>query len=138
MTTCRKGQSSIGPSEINTLTQEAKFGVYSFQLDEHWFTLNVDLLRKALEITPIDPAHPFVSPIAGELVMDFVNELGYPEEIHFVSKMHTSCPSSVIGYVTRTNVDYAELLWEEFVQAIQIFFAHQASLNDPTKKPTPH
>ncbi|GKB69824.1 hypothetical protein Tco_0931236, partial [Tanacetum coccineum] len=74
----------------NTLTQEAKSGVYSFQLDEQWFTLNVDLLWKALEITPVDPAHPFVSPPAGEQVMDFVNELGYPKETHFVSKMHVN------------------------------------------------
>ncbi|GJR42721.1 hypothetical protein Tco_1310824 [Tanacetum coccineum] len=42
------------------------------------------------------------------------------------------------GIVTRSNVDYAELLWEEFVQAIQIFFAYRANLNIPTKKPTPH
>nr|GEW07323.1 hypothetical protein [Tanacetum cinerariifolium] len=41
-----------------------------------------------LEITPVDSAHPFESPLAGEKVMDFVNELSYPEEIHFVSKMH--------------------------------------------------
>ncbi|GJY22648.1 hypothetical protein Tco_0396306 [Tanacetum coccineum] len=92
---------------------------------EQWFTLNVNLLRKALEITPVDPAHPFASPPAGEYVMNFVNKLGYPEEIHF-------------GIIIRTNVDYTELIWEEFVQAIQIFFAHQANLNVPTKKPTPH
>ncbi|GJR69338.1 hypothetical protein Tco_0015403 [Tanacetum coccineum] len=42
------------------------------------------------------------------------------------------------GIVTRSNVDYAELLWEEFVQAIQTFFTHRANLNIPTKKPTPH
>ncbi|GJS23543.1 retrovirus-related pol polyprotein from transposon TNT 1-94 [Tanacetum coccineum] len=99
-------------------------------IDQPWFTLNPDLLRKALEITPVDPAHPFVSPIAGELVMDFVNKLGYPEEIYF----HLQDAR----IVTRTNVDYAELLWEEFVQAIRIFFARQANLNVPTKKPTPH
>ncbi|GJX20996.1 hypothetical protein Tco_0223673 [Tanacetum coccineum] len=137
-------------------------------MDEQWFTLNVDLLRKALEITPIDSARPFVSPLAGEQVMDFVNELDYLKEIHFVSKMHVNnlyqpwrailslinqCltgktsgfdkPRHLVlqmlwGIVTRTNVDYVELLWEEFVQAIQIFFAHWASLNVPTKKPTPH
>ncbi|GJZ03713.1 hypothetical protein Tco_0536988 [Tanacetum coccineum] len=44
----------------------------------------------ALDITPVDPAHPFMSPPAGEQVMDFVNELGYPEEIHFVSRMHVN------------------------------------------------
>ncbi|GJZ60011.1 hypothetical protein Tco_0615827, partial [Tanacetum coccineum] len=110
--------------------EDAKTGVYSFQLDEHWFTLNADLLRKALEITPVDSAHPFESPLVGEQVMDFVNELGYLEEIHFVSKMH--------GIVTRSNVDYAELLWEEFVQAIKTFFTDKANLSLPTKKPKPH
>ncbi|GJQ99232.1 retrovirus-related pol polyprotein from transposon TNT 1-94 [Tanacetum coccineum] len=148
--------------------KDAKTRVYSFQFNEQWFTLNVDLLCKALEITPVDPAHPFESPPAGEQVMDFVNELRYPEEIHFVSKMHVNnlyqpwrailslinqCltwktsgndkPRHPVlkmlwGIVTRTNVDYAELLWEEFVQAIQTFFTHRANLNIPTKKPTTH
>ncbi|GJR08380.1 retrovirus-related pol polyprotein from transposon TNT 1-94 [Tanacetum coccineum] len=152
----------------NTLVQDAKTSVYSFQLDEQWCTLNVGLLRKALEITPVDSAHPFKSPLAAEQVMDFVNELGYPEEIHFVSKMHVNnlyqpwrAILSLINQfltrktsgndkprhpvlqilwdiITRTNVDYAELLWEEFVQAIQTFFTHRANLNIPTKKPTTH
>ncbi|GJY58494.1 hypothetical protein Tco_0458386 [Tanacetum coccineum] len=152
----------------NTLAQDAKTGEYSFYWDEQWFTLNVDLLRKALEITPVDSAHPFMSPPAGEHVIIFVNELGYPEEIHFVFKMHvnnlyqswrailslinlclTSKTSSndkprhyvlqmLWGIVTRSNVDYAELLWEEFVQAIQTFFSHRANLSIPTKKPTPY
>ncbi|GJU20057.1 retrovirus-related pol polyprotein from transposon TNT 1-94 [Tanacetum coccineum] len=64
---------------LKPLTQEAKSGVYSFQLDEHWFTLDADLLRDSLDITPVDLANPFVSPSAGEKVMDFMNELGYPE-----------------------------------------------------------
>ncbi|GJT72848.1 hypothetical protein Tco_1032134 [Tanacetum coccineum] len=121
---------------------DAKTEEYSFQLDEQWFILNVDLLRKALEITPVNSAHPFVSPPAGEQVMDFVNKLGYLEEIHFVSKMHVNNLyqpwRAILGIVTRSNVDYAELLWEECVQAIQIFFVHQANLNIPTKKPTYH
>ncbi|GJZ03809.1 hypothetical protein Tco_0537084, partial [Tanacetum coccineum] len=41
----------------NTLAYEAKTGVYSFQLDETRFTLDANLLREALEITPIDQAH---------------------------------------------------------------------------------
>ncbi|GJR09290.1 retrovirus-related pol polyprotein from transposon TNT 1-94 [Tanacetum coccineum] len=116
----------------------------AFTASANWFTLNVDLLRKALEITPVDSAHPFESPPAGEQVMDFVNELGYPEEIYFVSRMHVNNlyqPWRVIlslinqcltgktshndkpihlvlqmlwGIITRSNVDYAELLWEEF------------------------
>ncbi|GKB74634.1 retrovirus-related pol polyprotein from transposon TNT 1-94 [Tanacetum coccineum] len=129
----------------NTLTQEAKTG-----------------------ITLVDPANPFMSPPAGEIVMDFVNELGYPEAIHFVSHMHVNYlyqPWRAIlslinqcltdktsgndkprhhvlqmlwGIVIRTNVDYAELLWEEFVQGIQTFFTHRDSNKIPSKKPTPH
>ncbi|GKE27785.1 hypothetical protein Tco_1443169, partial [Tanacetum coccineum] len=61
----------------NTLTYVEKVGTYRFQLDENWFTLDANLLREALEITPIDQAYPFVSPPSGDAIMDFVNELGY-------------------------------------------------------------
>ncbi|GKC17352.1 hypothetical protein Tco_1014134 [Tanacetum coccineum] len=105
----------------NTMTYEEKTGIYSCQLNEQMFTLSAVLLRKALEITPIDLAHPFESPSAGDTVMDFMNQLGYPE----------------LGIVTRKNVDHAELLWEEFVQGIQTFFSHKVSLKIPNKKPTP-
>nr|GEU80915.1 hypothetical protein [Tanacetum cinerariifolium] len=63
-------------------------GVYRFQLDEQWFTLTYDILCDALEITPVNPANPFISPLAGEIVMDFVNELGYPEE-EFIQGIQT-------------------------------------------------
>ncbi|GKF05938.1 hypothetical protein Tco_0036606 [Tanacetum coccineum] len=121
----------------NTLTQEAKTGVYRFQLDEQWFTLSYDLLHDALEITHVDTANLFVSPLDGEIVMDFVNELGYPEEIHFVSHMHVNYLFQPWREII-TNVDYAELLWEEFVQGIQTFFTHQDNNKIPSKKPTPH
>nr|GFC53312.1 hypothetical protein [Tanacetum cinerariifolium] len=57
----------------NTLTYEAKTSAYSFQLDETRFVLDDNLLRDALEITPIDQAHQFVSPSSGDAIMDFVN-----------------------------------------------------------------
>ncbi|GJT97540.1 hypothetical protein Tco_1093058 [Tanacetum coccineum] len=117
---------------------DAKTREYIFQLDEQWFTLNADLLRKALEITPIDSAHPFVSPPANEQVMDFVNELGYPEEIYFVSKMHVNNLyqpwRAILSLINQCLTGKTS----EFVQAIQIFFAHQANLNIPTKNPTLH
>nr|GEW24420.1 hypothetical protein [Tanacetum cinerariifolium] len=81
----------------NTITHEAKTGVYKFQLDEQWFTFNSDLLCDALEITLVDPTNPFVSPSAGEIFMDFVNELGYPKAIHFVSHMRPEYPRHVAG-----------------------------------------
>ncbi|GJZ45343.1 hypothetical protein Tco_0592939 [Tanacetum coccineum] len=38
------------------------------------------------------------------------------------------------GIITSTNVDYAELMWEEFIQAIQTFLTDKANLGSPTKK----
>ncbi|GJS87220.1 retrovirus-related pol polyprotein from transposon TNT 1-94 [Tanacetum coccineum] len=96
------------------------------RLNEDRFTLDANLLREALEITPIDQAHQFESPPSGNAIMDFVNELGYPEELHFVSRM--------AGIITRTNVDYAELMWEEFIQAIQTFIVDKSNMGIATKK----
>ncbi|GJY54027.1 hypothetical protein Tco_0445691 [Tanacetum coccineum] len=148
----------------NTLTYVEKARTYRFQLDESWFTLDANLLKDALEITPIDPAHQFVSPPSGEAIMDFVNQLGYTEVIHFVSRMavnnlyqplrailsminqcitgktsgHDRPRYPVLqmlwGIITCTNVDFAELMWEEFVQAIQFFLTDKANLGSPTKK----
>ncbi|GJV05158.1 hypothetical protein Tco_1338727 [Tanacetum coccineum] len=72
----------------NTLGKDDKTGVYSFQLDEPLFNLNADLLRNALEITPKDIAHPFVPPLAGDLIIDFVKGLGYSGDLQYVSTMH--------------------------------------------------
>nr|GEV34037.1 hypothetical protein [Tanacetum cinerariifolium] len=90
---------------------------FIFQFNETRFVSDANLLKDALDITPIDQAHQFVSPPSGDAIMDFVNELGYTE-----------------GIITSTNVDYAELLWEEFVQAIQAFLTDKANLGSPTKK----
>ncbi|GJY97021.1 hypothetical protein Tco_0513931 [Tanacetum coccineum] len=155
----------------NTMKYNEKTGVYSCQVDEQWFDLSANLLRKALAITPVIPAHPFELPPSGNTVIDFVNELGYPEPIEIVSNIRVNYvfqPWSAIltlinqcltgktsgsdkprhpvlqmlwGIVTQTNVDHAELLWEEFTQGIQTFFSHKAShkasLKDPKKKVTP-
>ncbi|GKB00282.1 hypothetical protein Tco_0828275, partial [Tanacetum coccineum] len=51
---------------------------------------HADLLRKALAITPVNPSHPFELPPTGDTVLDFVNELGYPEPIEFVSSIRTN------------------------------------------------
>ncbi|GJV47201.1 hypothetical protein Tco_1437413 [Tanacetum coccineum] len=119
----------------------------------------------ALDITPIDLAHPFELPPHGDTVIDFVNQLGYPEPVEFVSNIsvnHVYHPWRAIltlinqcltgktsgsdkprhlvlqmlwGIVTQTNVDHAELLLEEFTQGIQTFFSHKASHKASLKDP---
>nr|GEU74429.1 hypothetical protein [Tanacetum cinerariifolium] len=59
----------------------------SASLDEDWFRLDANLLREALEITPIDQAHKCMPPHSSNAIMDFMNQLGYLGEIHFVSRM---------------------------------------------------
>ncbi|GJR27021.1 hypothetical protein Tco_1103253 [Tanacetum coccineum] len=38
------------------------------------------------------------------------------------------------GIIKSTNVDFAELIWEKFVQAIKTFLTDKANLSSPTKK----
>ncbi|GKD86171.1 hypothetical protein Tco_1357325 [Tanacetum coccineum] len=149
----------------NTMKYDKKTRVYCCHVDEQWFNLSADLLRKALDITPVDPAHPFELPSTGDTVIDFVNQLGYPEPVEFVSNIRVNyvyqpwrailslinqCLSGktsgsdkprhpvlqmLWGIITKTNIDYAEMLWEEFTQGIQTFFSHKASHKASLKDP---
>nr|GEY36602.1 reverse transcriptase domain-containing protein [Tanacetum cinerariifolium] len=131
--------------------------VQSIYIQQFWNMLTY-------KITPIDQAHQFVSPPSGVAIMDFVNQLGYTESIHFVSRMvvnnmyqpwrailsminqcltgktfgHDRPRYPVLqmlwGIIRSTIFDYAELLWEEFVQAIHTFLTDKANLGSPTKK----
>ncbi|GJX74817.1 hypothetical protein Tco_0313412 [Tanacetum coccineum] len=105
------------------LTYEAKTGAYSFQLNETRFVLDANLLREALEITPIDQAHQFMSPPSGDAIMDFVNELGYTEVIHFMSRMA----------VNNLYQPWRAIL-SMINQSIQTFLTDKANLGSPTKK----
>ncbi|GJV35678.1 monodehydroascorbate reductase [Tanacetum coccineum] len=149
----------------NIMKYNEKTGVYSCQIDEQWFDLSDGLLRKALAITPVTPAQPFELPSSGNTVIDFVNELGYPEPVEIVSNIRVNYvyqPWRAIltlinqcltgktsgsdkprhpvlqmlwGIVTQTNADHAELLWEEFTQGIQTFFSHKSSHKASWKDP---
>ncbi|GKB22171.1 hypothetical protein Tco_0856094 [Tanacetum coccineum] len=115
------------PAPTRSDNQILPFAVWVPIGKRNYFTLDANLLREALEITPIDQAHPFVSPPSGDAIMDFVNELGYPEA-------HISSLQMLWGIITSTNADYVGLMWEEFVQATQTFLTDKANLGSPTKK----
>ncbi|GJY22363.1 integrase, catalytic region, zinc finger, CCHC-type containing protein, partial [Tanacetum coccineum] len=74
----------------NSMKYDEKTGVYCYQVDEQWFNISVDLFRKAVDITPVDPTHPFELPPHGDTVIDFVNQLGYPEPVEFVSNIRVN------------------------------------------------
>ncbi|GJW32398.1 retrovirus-related pol polyprotein from transposon TNT 1-94 [Tanacetum coccineum] len=105
----------------------------SASLSETRFILDANLLMEDLEIMPIDQAHQFVSPPSGDAIMDFVNELGYTETCGH-DRPRYPVLQMLWGIITSTNVDYVELVWEEFVQAIQTFLNDKANMGSPTKK----
>ncbi|GJY85923.1 hypothetical protein Tco_0499949 [Tanacetum coccineum] len=103
---------------------------------------HADLLRKTLDITPVDPAHLFELPPTGDTVIDFVNQLGYHEPVEFVSNIR-------VNYVYQPWRAILSLINQcltgktsgKFTQGIQTFFSHKAShkasLKDPKKKAVP-
>nr|GFA54863.1 hypothetical protein [Tanacetum cinerariifolium] len=106
---------------------------FSAWVDETRFIFDDNLLREALEITPIDQAHQFVSPSSGDAIMDFVNELRYTEVIHIVSRMAVNNLyqpwREILSMINQCLT--GRLL--EFIQAIQTFLIDKDNLGSPTK-----
>ncbi|GJQ95687.1 hypothetical protein Tco_0006826 [Tanacetum coccineum] len=108
----------------------ASANVPAIYLQQFWKTI------KALAITPVNPAHPLIVPPSSPWLNHCLTEKdsGSDKPRHPVLQM-------LWGIVTQTNVDHAELIWEEFTQGIQTFFSHKAShkasLKNPKKKVTP-
>ncbi|GJZ53455.1 retrovirus-related pol polyprotein from transposon TNT 1-94 [Tanacetum coccineum] len=145
-------------------------GLYSCQLDEQWFNLHKDILRDALNITPSNDNNPFVAPPSSDTVIEYVNTLGYPNTLKNVSAMSVNalyqpwrailsminmCLTSktagfdrprhpvlqmLWGIIHRSNIDYAERIWKEFVQSIQTFLTDRKNLATAArgKKKTAH
>ncbi|GJT56187.1 hypothetical protein Tco_0991241 [Tanacetum coccineum] len=116
----------------NTMRYDSTTGTYSCQLDEQWFELHKDILRDALQIIPINDNDPFVAPPSSDTVIEYVNTLGYPCTLKNVSAM--------LGIIHRSNIDYAERIWEEFVLSIQTFLTDKKNLTTASrgkKKSTP-
>nr|GEV41857.1 hypothetical protein [Tanacetum cinerariifolium] len=64
----------------------------------------------------------FVAPPSIDGLIDFVNQLGYPKLVRNLSN----------GVFTRTNIDYAERIWEEFTQSIHAFIKDKRNLSRHT------
>ncbi|GJU04215.1 retrovirus-related pol polyprotein from transposon TNT 1-94 [Tanacetum coccineum] len=71
----------------DTMRYDSTTGIYSCHLDEQWFNLHKDILRDALQITPINDNNPFVAPPSSDAVIEYVNTLGYPCTLKNVSAM---------------------------------------------------
>nr|GEY22943.1 retrovirus-related Pol polyprotein from transposon TNT 1-94 [Tanacetum cinerariifolium] len=74
----------------DTIQYDKKDGCYRCQLDEQWFVLTKDTLREALQITPVNSNQAFTSPPTAKVLINFVNELGYPKLVRHVSNVVTN------------------------------------------------
>nr|GEU33776.1 hypothetical protein [Tanacetum cinerariifolium] len=115
-----------------------------YQLDEQWFNLHKDILRDALDITPTNDNNPFVAPPSSDTVIEYVNTLGYPSILRNVSAMSVNALyqpwRAILSMINISNIDYAERIWEEFVQSIQTFLTDRKNLATAShgKKKTTH
>nr|GEV21840.1 retrovirus-related Pol polyprotein from transposon TNT 1-94 [Tanacetum cinerariifolium] len=62
----------------DTMRYDSTTGIYSCQLNEQWFNIHKDILKDALQITPINDNDPFLAPPLSDAVIEYVNTLGYP------------------------------------------------------------
>ncbi|GJU08372.1 retrovirus-related pol polyprotein from transposon TNT 1-94 [Tanacetum coccineum] len=74
----------------DTVRYDKTTGSYSCQLDEQWFDLTKDTLRDALQITPVDNNNAFSSPPTPDVLIKFVNDLGYPKVVKTLSDVVTN------------------------------------------------
>nr|GEX07112.1 monodehydroascorbate reductase [Tanacetum cinerariifolium] len=65
-------------------------GCYKCQLDEQWFDLTKDTLKDSLQITPVNNNQAFTSPLSSDVLINFVNELGYPKLVRNLSNVVTN------------------------------------------------
>nr|GEU95783.1 hypothetical protein [Tanacetum cinerariifolium] len=154
----------------DTMCFNTSTGLYSCQLDEQWFNLHKDLLRDVLDITPTNDNNPFVAPPSSDTVIEYVNTLGYPSTLRNMSVMSVNAlhqpwrailsminmclTGKTVGYyrprhpvlqilwgiIHSSNIDYAERIWERFVQSIQTFLADRKNFVTASrrKKKTAH
>nr|GEV51590.1 monodehydroascorbate reductase [Tanacetum cinerariifolium] len=143
---------------------DKKAGCYRCQLDEQWFVLTKETLREALYITPAYNNQAFAASPSIDRLIDFVNQLGYPKLVRNLSNVVTNdlfqpwralltiinlCltgktsgferPTAPVlqilwGVVTRTNIDYAERIWEESTQSIHTFIEDKQNRHTSGKK----
>ncbi|GJR74059.1 hypothetical protein Tco_0086424 [Tanacetum coccineum] len=109
------------------------------------FQISVDILQN----TNFFRAFTASTSVSAIYIQQFWNTLAYEAKTGAYSFSKTSGydrPKYPIlhmlwGIITSTNVDYAKLMWEEFVQAIQTFLANKANQGLATqrgKKTKPH
>nr|GEW19910.1 retrovirus-related Pol polyprotein from transposon TNT 1-94 [Tanacetum cinerariifolium] len=117
----------------DTVQYDKKARSYMCQLDEQWFVLTKDTLREALQITPINNNQPFVAPPSSDVLINFINELGYPKLVRNVSNVVTNDMfqpwRALITIINLCLTGKTSRIWEEFTQSIHTFTEDKQNLS---------
>lgn len=143
----------------NTISYDKVADTYRCQLDEQWVNINKETLGSALQIMPTGDNIEFTAPPNPAVILNFVNELGYPTEVSTLSSVITNdmyqpwraiislinlcltgktsgyerlrAPSLQIlwGIFNGKNIDFVERIWEEFSHSIHSFLKDNANFD---------
>ncbi|GJV80918.1 hypothetical protein Tco_1516788 [Tanacetum coccineum] len=95
----------------NSVNKVQDSSSYRFKIDNKKFKVDVEVFCEILQICPKLPDQPFdIPPFIDEEIVSFIYELGYTRNIETLSEL---------GMYYCKNVDFVELLWEDF--AFQIY-----------------
>ncbi|GJY09586.1 hypothetical protein Tco_0377771 [Tanacetum coccineum] len=115
----------------DTMCFNSSTRLYSCLLDEQWFNLHKYILRDALDISPANDNNPFVTPPSSDTVIEAILSMinmcltgktaGYDRPRQPVLQI-------LWGIIHRSNIDYDERIWEEFIQSIHTFLTDRKNL----------
>ncbi|GKA11383.1 hypothetical protein Tco_0690816, partial [Tanacetum coccineum] len=95
-----------------------------FKMNNKKHIVNLEYFREMLQICPQLPNQQFEELPFEEAILTFLRDLGHSDEIKMitdvnVNKLHQPWRSFAIGMYHKKNVDYAYLLWEDFIYQVE-------------------
>ncbi|GJQ92212.1 hypothetical protein Tco_0003351 [Tanacetum coccineum] len=95
-----------------------------FKINNKKHIVNLKYFKEMLQICPKLPNQQFEELPFKEAILIFLRDLGYSKQIKMiidvnVNKLHQPWRSFVAGMYHKKNVDYAYLLWEDFVYQVE-------------------
>ncbi|GJV85599.1 hypothetical protein Tco_1525497 [Tanacetum coccineum] len=111
----------------NTIQKIKDTDAYRFKLDKKKFRVDMKVFHEILQICPILPNQEFVEPPSEDELVSFIQELGYTGKCDMLYTIHTDqmhqswrtfaaiINRSCGGIYNKKNVDFAAILWEDFM-----------------------
>ncbi|GJW12129.1 hypothetical protein Tco_1577956 [Tanacetum coccineum] len=88
---------------------------YRFKIGKKRFTLNVEVFREIFQICPKLPNQEFDALPLDEEIISLIKELGHKGDIKSITEVLVD----QMGMFYKRNVDFVELLWEDFTFQIE-------------------